>query len=176
MISCQACTFIFQNKMISNVIQFVALYNSFLNRFLRRFRQQQKDQNTFQKSLWWKRESSIAWFKTKSSKRSLQISWIKWNTSNKQSRGVVYPQKFHSPAFFEFKDENSPFLCIPIKRDVNCKYFNVETETKRVSFRQAQFSILYLYFLLEQFKYVIAIFNIYSSYLVSFFWCWTSNN
>ena len=25
------------------------------------------------------------------------------------------------------------YLCIPIKTDVNCKYFNVETETKRVS-------------------------------------------
>ena len=28
--------------------------------------------------------------------------------------------------------DDSPYLCIPIKRDVNCKYFNVETETKRV--------------------------------------------
>ena len=26
-----------------------------------------------------------------------------------------------------------PYLCIPLKTDVNCKYFNVETETKRVS-------------------------------------------
>ena len=32
--------------------------------------------------------------------------------------------------------KNAPpptYLCIPIKTDVNCKYFNVETETKRVS-------------------------------------------
>ena len=26
-----------------------------------------------------------------------------------------------------------PYLCIPIKTELNCKYFNVETETKRVS-------------------------------------------
>ena len=31
------------------------------------------------------------------------------------------------------QQDDSPYLCIPIKRDVNCKYFNVETETKRVS-------------------------------------------
>ena len=33
----------------------------------------------------------------------------------------------------ETKQDDSSYLCIPIKRDVNCKYFNVETETKRVS-------------------------------------------
>ena len=33
----------------------------------------------------------------------------------------------------EVKPDDSSYLCIPIKSDVNCKYFNVETETKRVS-------------------------------------------
>ena len=30
------------------------------------------------------------------------------------------------------RSQDSPYLCIPIKKDLNSKYFNVETETKRV--------------------------------------------
>ena len=31
------------------------------------------------------------------------------------------------------RSQDPPYLCIPIKKDLNSKYFNVETETKRVS-------------------------------------------
>ena len=31
------------------------------------------------------------------------------------------------------RSNDPPYLCIPIKKDLNNKYFNVETETKRVS-------------------------------------------
>ena len=36
----------------------------------------------------------------------------------------------------ESKAEEPSYLCIPIQTEVNYKYFNVETETKRVSFLQ----------------------------------------
>ena len=55
------------------------------------------------------------------------------------------------------------YLCIPIKRDVNCKYLNVETETKRVSVnRQDSVNLSVKIFELKFYQIQYLFFNIFN--------------